>query len=1265
MGKKKARPTIGLLIHRLEGEYSSQIWRTVSDLAVVHDFNLIVYIGNTIVSIINSAAPENIIYFAIEAEKLDGIITVTSTVASEIGIDIYQNYFKRFQDIPAVSIGIPIEGIPSVLVENKVGMKALINHLIEEHNYTRIAFIKGPESNMEARARYEAYEESLQEHDIAVDPLLVCPGKFNSMDGEEAVRILLDERKVTFDAIAAANDDMAYAALKSLKERGYRIPEDIAVTGFDDDENFRYITPPFTTVHQPLSDLARKSVELLLDEIGGKEIPDIIHFPAYPVIRQSCGCPPIPKKIHKSGLANLSVKNDDFVLRINEQKKEIITSTLDNLGVPSESRAQYRDFFDRFIDNLMEDVINQEANHKVTLTLNEFLSHTIMNEEVTFSWNRAFYSIRMQLLPLIVKPGQKNTLEDIFQNAQLLVGEILQRKEGYRKNQLNYSDSFIRRFLSIMNNIVDLSDLLKVIVNNLHHFGLKSFYLSLYEEDPKRLPIIDWYVPTDSKNLLAIKNEHDVVMHNKRNGTVFPTKKLLPPDRYPTDERFSWIVRALYSREGNYGVGIYSLDSRDASDFVNLHDIICAGLQTIILWETRSRVEKTLKTALDELKFQSQELEDSNQKLAKLDDLKNDFIANITHDFRSPLMIILNTADLGIKYDANTDAKITRRYKTIYDASLKLKTTIDRLLDLAKMDAQGVKLHVKKLPIKAFVESLSDFYRSAVLSTNIKIVDILPTQEVSNFYTDPDKLEEVLNNIISNALKFVNPKDGQITIEVNDFTDHINITVSDNGIGIPQEKLEAIFGRFEQVEGGKDSQYKGTGIGLAFSKQLMDYLKGKIRAESEGPGRGARFVLELKKGRDMFRQEDISDDIDIYDRVQMNRDNLLRLIESDLQEKTQPDDIEVFINELNKDGEFELRKSMILIVEDNKFIREIEKEYLQKAGYKNFIIAKDGKQGIEAAYKYRPDLIICDYNMPVMKGDQFHDELVNNPDFKRIPFIFLTAIADKSIIAERKKKGAVAYLGKPIDENDLQVSVEIHLMKYLEFKETYHHATTDELTKVYNRRTLLKLLQEKMAIRKFRPLSLIFFDIDHFKIFNDTYGHQAGDMVLEKVGHIAKNSLRNYDIAGRYGGEEFLVILQDTDIERASIVAEKLRQNIERIDLEHKQRKLSITASFGVASLTDHESYIANELGLTELKGLYEVEDSEGADWQKIEEQKVKVLETLLNLADRALYQAKATVCSGCGYQSEKSELFEPDACPKCGSKELIKGRNRVILFGR
>lgn len=1247
----KGRPTIGFFINQMDHKFNVPVWSGIADYAEEKDVNLLIINGKMFNQTIFHEYQENVIYNIVKPEMFDGVIFATGLIYNLIGEKLYLEYIDRFKDIPRVSLSVALPGIPSAIIDNKSGMKDMVNHLLDTHGYRKIAFLKGPDLNVEAINRLDAYKEALNEHDIPIDEQLILPGSFIRESGVEAVVNLFDDRKIKCEAIAAANDNMALGVIQGLKKRGLNVPDDIAITGFDDHDEVKYNIPPLSTVYQPVYELSAKALLMILDQIEGKSVPELLNLPAKVQIRESCGCLGISSEENREKSAPIQIESEQESAQITD--KLLVKGFIRGLELTSEKQKTYLPKISNLIESLQIDTKEMKMNGAFLKHLNKLLTQSVLIENESLKWEKAIKWLRDKIIKKDCSMSEKEYLFRLMEYSLSLFNDILQRKTGFSVSESYYLNISLRGFKTDMSNINHMTDLLNIVQTNLINLNINTFFISLFQKPVIKKSEISWKIPEKFLNLISVVDSKQ--KYKNPIGQLYFPDFIVPESFIPENKRITWIVRALYNKKENYGLMVYELTTRNESVFESIQHTIASGLRTISLMER-------WKKARQKLRFAMQALEDSNKKLSRLDDMKNEFIANITHDFRSPLSIILNNADLSLKFD-NVDPKIKSRLKVIFNASLKLKTSVDELLDLAKMDAKGIKLHVKPFNVKSYLADISEFYRSAIVSSNIKIIDILPAHEVVDFYTDPEKLDEIINNIMSNALKYIDPENGHIELELENNKDSIQIVISDNGVGIPHDKLNHIFGRFEQVEGDKNTQYKGTGIGLAFSKQLTEILKGKIRAESEGSGRGAKFILEFQKGLEHFNPDEVERSETPEKKGTSKLSMKEHMIKSGLEEKLEKKDIEVYISEVNQEKEYNTKKALILIVDDNQHIREIEKEYLLMAGYKNFILAQNGKQGIEAAYRYRPDLIICDYNMPLVRGDQFHDELMSNPDFKRIPFIFLTALVDKNIIAERKRKGAIAYLGKPIDQNDMLVTVEIHLSKYMEYKEAFQQSIMDELTQINNRRNFIRLLKDRLLERSYRHLSLIFIDIDHFKSFNDLYGHQTGDLVLSAMGRLIKKTLRSYDVSGRYGGEEFIAFLPDTDINQSYLVAEKLRQAVQQMDITSKGEKIAVTASFGIVSLLDNDADISRELAVDSVKELYDIKENKHIDWKWLEMMKLKIADVLIKFADEALYEAKSTKCLRCGFSNEKSVTFTDNSCPKCLSKDIIQGRNKVVRY--
>jgi hypothetical protein len=192
-----------------------------------------------------------------------------------------------------VSLAQFMEGLPTVALDSYQGMRALMTHLIQEHGFERLAFIRGPEEHYYAQERYRAYLDTLQANHLPLTPELVTrPVRWES--GAEAVQILLDERGlkpgVDFQAVVTVSDMLALWALKTLQARGYDVPGDVAVTGFNNSIEERLATPPLTTVDLPFYDQGAKSFDLLVAQLNGESVPALLTLPSSLVVRQSCGC---------------------------------------------------------------------------------------------------------------------------------------------------------------------------------------------------------------------------------------------------------------------------------------------------------------------------------------------------------------------------------------------------------------------------------------------------------------------------------------------------------------------------------------------------------------------------------------------------------------------------------------------------------------------------------------------------------------------------------------------------------------------------------------------------------------------------------------------------------------------------------------------------------------------------------------------------------------------------------------------------------------
>jgi len=208
--------TIGLLTQGAVDPNNRSIWAGAVAAAKDAGVNLICFPGRTLHSPFEFEAQSNIIYDLVDSHNVDGIVVWLAGLNSWISQKENKTFLERFDGIPVVTVGILVDGFPGVVVDNYRGMCDVVSHLIEVHQKSRIAFIRGPKRHQEAKDRFRAYKDMLKQHNIKKDSELIVMGDFKESGGDIAVKELLDDRKASFDALIAASDNMAIGAMKTL-----------------------------------------------------------------------------------------------------------------------------------------------------------------------------------------------------------------------------------------------------------------------------------------------------------------------------------------------------------------------------------------------------------------------------------------------------------------------------------------------------------------------------------------------------------------------------------------------------------------------------------------------------------------------------------------------------------------------------------------------------------------------------------------------------------------------------------------------------------------------------------------------------------------------------------------------------------------------------------------------------------------------------------------------------------------------------------------
>jgi diguanylate cyclase (GGDEF)-like protein len=297
--------------------------------------------------------------------------------------------------------------------------------------------------------------------------------------------------------------------------------------------------------------------------------------------------------------------------------------------------------------------------------------------------------------------------------------------------------------------------------------------------------------------------------------------------------------------------------------------------------------------------------------------------------------------------------------------------------------------------------------------------------------------------------------------------------------------------------------------------------------------------------------------------------------------------------------EFQPENFSILVIDDNPADLKVIKKVLDRAGY-NSSISASSQEALDSLKQAQPDLILMDLMMPEVDGFQLSVKLKSDPNFYEIPIIFITASHEQEHILKAFNLGAVDYVIKPFHHKELLARLKTHIeLKHTrdELREALIEieklATKDYLTEIYNRRYFLTLAERefRLACRLKRYFSVLIINLDCFKNLNDNYGHYIGDETLKLIANIILNSVRQEDLLARWGGEEFVIFLAETNPQGAMVVAERLRAIINESRLEIEDKIINITVSIGATSYNPEDRSLEDVLQRAD-KGLDEAKRS-------------------------------------------------------------------------
>lgn len=445
------------------------------------------------------------------------------------------------------------------------------------------------------------------------------------------------------------------------------------------------------------------------------------------------------------------------------------------------------------------------------------------------------------------------------------------------------------------------------------------------------------------------------------------------------------------------------------------------------LQQTNEELEEKanmLEEQKERLEGAKMEIENKARELEATSKYKSEFLANMSHELRTPLNSILILAQLLSENKNNVlGAKEVEFVKNIYSSGTDLLNLINEILDLSKVESGKMELEITEVSFEELFADVNSMFSEVARNKSIDFDIKLDKKAVKQamLITDKQRLEQILKNLLSNAFKFTE-RNGQVVLSVDrpspkisfknrklqEAHDLVAFTVSDTGIGIPENKQGIVFEAFQQADGSTKRRYGGTGLGLSICRELATALGGEIHLESE-EGKGSSFTVYLPMKFNPHNHQAGSQE-QVWQRVEKSEPDNRVAEPAPVQAEGQQDD-RYNIHENDK---------VVLIMEDDTAFAKLLLDFVRERNYKG-IVAHQGNTGLSYARHYKPDAIMLDMKLPVIDGIEVLRQLKNDPQLRHVP---VQVISGYDLRKEGIELGAFDFVRKPVSRDDLQHALD-------------------------------------------------------------------------------------------------------------------------------------------------------------------------------------------------------------------------------------------------
>jgi DNA-binding LacI/PurR family transcriptional regulator/signal transduction histidine kinase len=849
-GRRK-RPVVGLVVDSLIDDFQEQIWQSCTAAAEALDVNLLCFIGG----FMWHRESGKTLFDLIDRQNVDGVVAMSTVLLrGQEESDLIRMY-RRIGPVPIVSIGLELPGFPSVVVDNASGIRAVVDHLIEVHGRHKIAFIRGPVNNAEAEVRFAAYRDSLASHGIPYDLARTFPGVFTRESAIKAVRQFIRDQ-VEVDGLVGANDAMAIAAMREFQLAGYRIPEQVAVAGFDDIPDAVAIFPQLTTVRQPLRDIGWSAMQCVLALVRGEAVPDITALPAPAVIRRSCGCAGVLSQARKKGSASASSAGGGPDLDLASHLEALFPEKTEQLGASAWAGE---------LAAALEDELAGTGPGRLLDHLEALVVESLKRQIAVASWYevvRALFAAARARYP----ENARASLTVLSESALQLVGTLAEQARSAQFFAFREEIKLLPNSFEMIH--MDEAQLWKRVIEEPPDLGFPSLYLARYVDRDHEQASLFVHYSVDGHVVLDPALE------------TFPAKQLVP-GRFAEDHRYAFAVLPIHAQDKQTGFALCGMGPNNGTAYDFLKRQLSSALTVASLMSDVRRYATDLE---GQVKERTRELRDAQRQLvesartAGMAEVAVGVLHNVGNLINSVNVSAERIGDVIVKPRLEGLERANALFAAIQRDQSELLTQVPKLQlmpdyyakvaatlseDRAEIQKEVRGLRSSAALIRDTIKALQDYAGNGADMLLREETEILPALENAVSLQEPRilrdhitvrkqftavppvvapraKLVHVLVNLVKNAVEAMRGPDEQprvLTLEARPEREGVLVRISDTGEGIRGEHQEKIFSY------GFTTKRDGHGFGLHTCANYMSQMGGTIQVESEGPGRGATFTL--------------------------------------------------------------------------------------------------------------------------------------------------------------------------------------------------------------------------------------------------------------------------------------------------------------------------------------------------------------------------------------------------------------------------------------